>query len=226
MSIGIPEHNVPRARGGRALTVLLRKAVAKWGASAALCVVACLSTVSCATNWVAYNPYNLESADLARLSDLCHSVMGFSPSASLDQALWPGNPDPGSFSNQYRSCVSALSKSLQNVALAQETTEAQQACRDKGYKEGSPELATCALNAVNVAAAAPPQARLVVAQVPATQSPATSAPIPKYIPGREAYVCAQIGLVPPGGEFAHCVRRLEAAVVSITMNRNYDDAAE
>ena len=169
-----------------------------------------------------YNPNHVDNAQALRLGEICESVMGLRPSETLTDNLWPGNPDKGSRTNEYRGCIAVLSSSLQANATERAEKRAQEHCRADGLEAGSPELAVCILS---VAEAPPASNRIllagtadVIGQVRESQH---HAPLISTTPQREGLACAEIGLEPNEGAFTSCVEGLTRVMSARFMNELY-----
>ena len=93
--------------------------------------------MSCESTPIHYRVIN----QLTRLyRGICQTVMGPRPSDTLTNNLRPGNPDPGSSSDEYRGCIASLPHSMENVTAARVESQVDQNCRAKGLEPGSPEL--------------------------------------------------------------------------------------
>jgi hypothetical protein len=175
----------------------------------------CILLTACAAQ-PPYNPYHLASNPRTRVGELCEKVMRLRPQEPLQPGYWPGDPDPGFWTNSYRACVATLSQSLAQTAAAQESARTDARCRARGYRSGSAELATCVLTETDTRADSPPAA------AGAALAPHLTEPLPAIFSARkEEWVCAQIGLEPPGEPFSRCVKALERALLAKDMNYNY-----
>jgi hypothetical protein len=148
--------------------------------------------------------------------------LGLRAAEALGDNLWPENPDTGSFTNEYRSCVASLSVSLQAKTAALSERRAQDQCRSDGYEAGSPELAVCILSAVETGAE-PLGGQLaavghagVIGQTRASDPALTSTTLQ-----RVRLACAEIGLDPDEGAFTTCVEGLTRALSAKFMNEGY-----
>jgi hypothetical protein len=169
-----------------------------------------------------YNPQHLSAAQISQVDEICQKVMGLRPSDTLTDNLWPGNPDHGSSTNEYRGCVASLSHSMENIAAARAANQADQNCRAKGFEPGSSDFAVCALQAVE---AKPGSERIQLASLddkPFIEQARKDAPAP--VPGRvskERLACAEIGLEPKAAAFASCVQSLKAVRSARFMEEGY-----
>ena len=91
--------------------------------------LACVSIAAYATE-PTYNPQHLNAAQISQVDEICQTVMGLRPTDTLTDNLWPGNPDHGSSTNEYRGCVASLSHSIGNIRAARAESQADQNCRD------------------------------------------------------------------------------------------------
>jgi hypothetical protein len=169
-----------------------------------------------------YNPQHLSAAQISQVDETCQKVMGLRPSDTLTDNLWPGNPDHGSSTNEYRGCVASLSHSMENITAARAASQADQNCRAKGFEPGSSDFAVCALRAVE---AKPGSERIQLASLddkPFIEQARKDAPAP--VPGRvskERLACAEIGLEPKAAAFASCVEGLKAVRSARFMEEGY-----
>jgi hypothetical protein len=169
-----------------------------------------------------YNPQHLSAAQISQVDETCQKVMGLRPSDTLTDNLWPGNPDHGSSTNEYRGCVASLSHSMENITAARAASQADQNCRAKGFEPGSSDFAVCALQAVE---AKPGSERIQLASLddkPFIEQARKDAPAP--VPGRvskERLACAEIGLEPKAVAFASCVEGLKAVRSARFMEEGY-----
>jgi len=187
-----------------------------------LAALACCAAVmtACAAE-APYNPDNLGSDQLVRVSSICEKVMGLSPKEALDGGNWMGNDRLDYYTSHYRGCIVSLSDSLQNVADLQLTQQADADCRAKGLPAGSPDLALCVLNSVNRGARpATGQSTTTATAVPVSQNlPAASGSFfyasPHENVRREERACAALGLSPTQSAFRGCVKGLDDTFYAI-----------
>src|SRR3974390_525362 len=92
--------------------------------------IACVSMAARASG-PTYNPQHLGAAQISQVDEICQKVMGLRPSDTLTDNRWPGNPDPGLSTNEYRGCVASLSRSMENIAATRAESQADQNCRAK-----------------------------------------------------------------------------------------------
>jgi hypothetical protein len=71
--------------------------------------------------------------------------MGLSPSEPQTGGYWRGNDQLGYFTSHDRGCIVSLSDSLQLVDGSLVMQHAENDCRAKGFRTGSPDLALCVL---------------------------------------------------------------------------------
>lgn len=167
-----------------------------------------------------YNPDGLDNAGLARVADICHDVLGLSPSEPLVAGPWTGigAHELDSFSNHYQGCVASLSDTLHQAAMSQQTHAAQESCSATGLTTDSPGLALCVLRTVNGEPDPTPQsiasAKPVSAEVTITATPFYSAS-PHETARREQVACAALGLIPGSGTFDGCVKQLDATFFAL-----------
>jgi len=183
--------------------------------------IACVSTAAGASA-PTYNPQHLGSAQIAQVDEICQKVMRLRPSDTLTDNRWPGNPDQGSSTNEYRGCVASLSHSMQNIAATRAMSHADQNCRAKGLEPGSPDFAVCALRTVE---GEPDSERIQLASLnarPFLEQARTDAPAPVTGGVRnERLACAEIGLEPTAAAFASCVDGLTAVMSARSMEELY-----
>jgi len=183
--------------------------------------IACVSMAAGASG-PTYNPQHLGAAQISQVDEICQKVMGLRPSDTLTDNRWPGNPDPGLSTNEYRGCVASLSRSMENIAATRAESQADQNCRAKGLEPGGPDFAVCALRAVE---AEPGSERIQLASLdarPFLEQARTDAPAP--VAGRvskERLACAEIGLEPKAAAFPSCVASLEAVMAARFMEDLY-----
>ncbi len=113
--------------------------------TAASSAMAVLGISACAAATPAFNPDGLQEAQLSRVEQVCQTVMGLSPAERLVGGNWLGGTHLDYWTSRYRGCVTSLSDSVQSVGDMQAKQQADQACRAKGYADGSPDLALCVL---------------------------------------------------------------------------------
>jgi hypothetical protein len=160
-----------------------------------------------------YNPYNISSARLGEVSQICQQVMRLRPSAPLQENLWPGDPDPALETNDYRGCVASLSNSLAEAAIVRRDRIADEKCRASGLKPGSPAFGVCVVDASD-------------AKVQPAQDPAMPVvPLDQASPThrREEVACAEIGLEPGQAAFSSCLDRLRRTLTASQMNEDYSN---
>jgi hypothetical protein len=180
--------------------------------TAASCALAGASMTGCASTPTTYNPDNLGTADYARVTGICQTVMGLSPKEALSGGVWRHNDRLDYWTSHYRGCVVSLSDSLERVTDIEVTQQADEDCRAKGYKSGSPELALCVLRSVNSHPDSPSQASEATAMpVSEKLTPAGSffRSAPHETARREQVACAALGLEPAHGAFESCVKGLD-----------------
>jgi hypothetical protein len=165
----------------------------------ALAVFLSAGVASCATD-PHYNPDGLAAADVARLSTICQQVMGFRPSASLRDNLWPGSPDPASSTNDYRGCMASLSRSLQDMKATAAVSQASANCRAAGRENGASDSGACVVPAFELKQGS---GRAQMADVVI----GAGSFVPDRV-ARERQACTDIGAPEGQAAFATCVRRL------------------
>lgn len=219
-----PRYSLTPDRHATASTCSPRKSPARALASLAAALTgACLSLGAWAAT-PSYNPAHLGSAELSEVSEVCQSVMGFRPSAVLTHNLWTGDPDPATWTNDYRGCVATLSDSLQAVAAMRASLQAERDCLSKGLATSRSDLALCVLRAqqtpVRDAAllASSAGVPMVMPITPGARAQAAAGP-PK-----EDLACAKIGLDPNEAGFTECVRGLKSVLSARFMQDLYNNA--
>jgi hypothetical protein len=167
-----------------------------------------------------YNPDELGNDQYARVSNICQTVMGLSPSEALSGGYWMGNDRLDYWTSKYRGCIVSLSDSLQNAADTETTQRADANCRAKGFDSGSADLALCVLRSVNSrpepaatqpsgAAAMPVSEKLPVASGSYTYAS------PHEGVRRERAACAALGFEPGHEAFKSCVKGLDDTFYAI-----------
>jgi hypothetical protein len=174
---------------------------------------------------IPYNPDRLPAAQVAQVADLCVNVLGLNPHEGPVGGIYRGSPHLDDGVNHYQACVAALSDSLRDVAAANAAAQTNADCRAKGFASGTPGLATCVLRGMDsssrtqempAGAATPTDAGTPAPAVAAAARPSNFfLDSPRVTRRKEESACAQLGLVPPGGEFARCVRLLHDDFFSI-----------
>ncbi len=188
----------------------------KWqpglGKMARLAVVAAFAGSSvaiagCATA-APYNPDHLASDQAARLGQICESVMGLSAREPLmwgDAIIGDPHLEPGA--NHFMGCVTVLSDSLRAVSEVSQARAADADCRAKGLTDGSPALAQCVLSEQDARAPSSAPVHLTAVDDAApTKVGSMFFASPSETVRREKLACAAIGLEPPYGAFANCVK--------------------
>lgn len=170
--------------------------------------VAVLGIAACAAATPAFNPDGLQDTQLSRVSQVCQTVMGLSPSERLIGGNWLGGSHLDYRTSRYRGCVTSLSDSVNSVGETQSRQLADQTCRAKGYAQGSPDLALCVLQSARQTPE--PQA---VSQQQAVALPAARGSLFYASAGerhqREELACAAVGIEPIGDAFQACVSDLQ-----------------
>jgi len=184
---------------------------------AASCAILGASLSAC-TTVSTYNPEHLQSAQFARVSDICQNVMGLSPDETLQAGGQFRGPSAEDDTNHYRACVLSLSESLQGVAEAQLEQSTDAACAAKGLAPGSSDLALCVLNRLgNRPANGDSQISPVAESGEASPQSLTSYyRASAHDQGqREGLACASLGLDPAQNGFTNCVKKINQALRSI-----------
>jgi hypothetical protein len=179
---------------------------------AATCAMACASIVACAT-YSNYNPDHLSEAQYTKVAGICQNVIGLSPSEPRTGGYWRGNDELGHFTSHYRGCIVSLSDSLQLVDSSLVMQHAENDCRAKGFRTGSPDLALCVLQtAQSHPEPTPVQASAAAATAVSEKLPATESYFrasPRETVRHEQMACAALGLDPDKEAFGRCVKSLD-----------------
>jgi len=185
-------------------------------AAVACCAVAIASISACAAEQI-YNPDNLGNGQFARVSNICQSVMGLSPSEALSGGYWMGNDRLDYWTSKYRGCIVSLSDSLTSAMDNEVTQQADADCRAKGYGTGSPDLALCVLRSVNSSPSRPPTTAVAVpvSERPPAASGSYTYASPHENARREQVACAALGFEPSRGSFKSCVKGLDDTFYAI-----------
>jgi hypothetical protein len=167
-----------------------------------------------------YNPDRLPGDQVARMADLCVNVMGLNRHESPVGGIYRGSPHLDQGVNHYQACIAALSDALQNQAAASAARQATADCRAQGLVSESAPLAECVLRGINspakVGASSATDTVAMTANVAPSAAPSNFfLDSPRVTRRKEESACAQLGFVPPGGEFANCVRLLHDDFFSI-----------
>jgi hypothetical protein len=173
-------------------------------------VVASIS--ACAAEPI-YNPDSLGSDQFARVSNICQTVMGLSPSEALSGGYWMGNDRLDYWTSKYRGCIVSLSDSLQSAVDDEVTQQADARCRAKGFETGSSDLALCVLRSVNSRPDPAPTRTAAASATPVSEKmPAASGSYTYASPHenarREQAACAALGFEPSHAAFKSCVKGL------------------
>lgn len=189
----------------------------------AACALAGASVLSCATT--PYNPDNLPDVELARVADICQNVIGLSPSERPTGGNWLGNDRLDYWTSHYRGCILSLSDSLTRARDTQEVQRAEEDCRAKGLRRGSPELTLCVLQT----AGNRPESTTAPETTPST-APLMQPPLEQQFAARGSYyrasahetvrreqvACAALGISPADeNAFMSCVKSLSNTFYSI-----------
>ena len=143
-----------------------------------------------------YNPDHLAPDQIARVGEICHSVVG----------LPKGNY------TQYYACEEGLSQALATRLSSQRLIEARQDCLTKGLHPGTVPLADCELAS---------KARFYTASTDrpdALETPSNGSAGSYFsasngeVHRRAQRACAQIGYDPVSSGFANCVAGLESSL--------------
>jgi len=156
-----------------------------------------------------FNPDRLPADQMVLVNHICRDVMGLNPQESQIGGVYRGSPhlDPGV--NHFQACVASLSDSLNATAKAEAANQAQRDCDARGLQPATAEHAQCMLQAM--------QSRPVILTATAVTTPQTKpGPVsnffldsPRQTRRKTQVACAQLGLDPPDGAFARCVKRMQ-----------------
>ena len=127
----------------------------------------CVGVATCAAA-APYNPDHLPSAQLARIVDICHNVLGLERSERPSAGVWPGRVHLPHVVSRYQGCIVSLSDSLQQATPQPRAAKGrtnpiaagsflyasgseiarreQQACEALGFMPPSGRLAACTRN--------------------------------------------------------------------------------
>ncbi|MEA3180634.1 MAG: hypothetical protein QOI59_4157 [Gammaproteobacteria bacterium] len=179
---------------------------------AAMCAMACAGIVACATH-SPYNPAHLSEAQYTKVAGICQNVMGLSPSEPQTGGYWRGNDQLGYFTSHYRGCIVGLSDSLQLVDGSLVMQHAENDCRAKGFRTGSPDLALCVLQtAQSQSEPTPVEGSAAAATAVSVKLPTAGSyyrASPQEAVRREQMACAALGLDPAKEAFDRCVKKLD-----------------
>jgi hypothetical protein len=179
-------------------------------------VLAGAGMVGCASA-APYNPDRLGESDFARVEGICQNVMGLSPEERPTGGNWLGNDSLDYWTSHYNGCVLSLSDSLRAVQDTQATQQADEACRAKGLRPGTPDLALCVLQTANSHFAASSSNTATVMGISAnlTASGSFYSAAPYETVSREAVACAALGLSPAQSAFKTCIKDLDDTFYTI-----------
>ena len=206
------KRNVFKYRSPTILTRLL---------TAASCASAILSASAGAATPPVFNPDHLSDSQLARVSQVCRTVMGLSPREPLSGGDWLGESRLDYWTSHYRGCVMSLSDTVQSITGTREVQQADHSCRAKGYATGSPDLALCVLNSSHRAPGVPGAPLTPATLMPSTEKlPQATGSFfyasPRETRHREELACAAVGIERTGGgALSTCVDNLERIFFSI-----------
>jgi hypothetical protein len=182
------------------------------------CAMAGASMIGCATP-PARDAQTQGSAAVARVAGICQNVMGLSPTERLTGGNWLGNDKLDYWTSHYRGCIVSLSDSLQNVRDTEVVRQAEEQCRAKGLRSGSPDLALCVLQTANEHPEPTESQSAAAGQTPVSEKFAAAGSYyfasPHETARREQVACAALGLSPAEAEFKSCVQQLSATFYSI-----------
>jgi hypothetical protein len=161
-----------------------------------------------------YNPDHLNVDQAARIADICRTTVGLNPKESPVLGVYLGSPHLDPEVSHYQACVAGLSDSVQAATEGQIAVQADQTCRSKGFDAASAGLAECVLQSLRTMPAASTDQAIQKGAALVSQSDAP--PVtqnffyasPRETRRREELACARLGLEPPYGAFANCVKLL------------------
>jgi hypothetical protein len=150
-----------------------------------------------------YNPSNLPSPQLERVSRICESVVGVHRGEE-----------------HFDSCLESLSGSLAGAAQDSGMQRARGDCLAKGYAANSPALAECTLRAGSAQASwgAADVSDGAGGEPGMTKSYFYASPSEAH--RREQLACARLGLDPTGGAFDSCVASLQSSLFAADHPQN------
>lgn len=162
-----------------------------------------------------YNPDKLPQEQMVRINEICRDVMGLNPQESPVGGVYRGSPhlDPGV--NHFQACVASLSDSVTTTAAAQAAKPPRADCGARSMQPNTPQHAQC----VPQTTASRPLVLTTTAAATPVQSPRQvgnfflDSPRQKRL--KTEVACAQLGLDPPDGAFAQCVKRMHDNFFSI-----------
>jgi hypothetical protein len=189
--------------------LLWRKVVASFAGTVAFA----FASIAVGATTSPYNPDHLGNDQVAQVAGICQTAMGLSPKEPPVFGIPLGDPHLDRNVSHYQVCIASLSDSLQSLAESRLAQQADQECRAEGDASHSPELAACVLQRVDAspkpgaANASNPTVGLESAKNETRAGDFFDAS-PHETRRREEVACARIGLEPPYGAFANCVKLL------------------
>jgi len=164
-----------------------------------------------------YNPDCLGEGDFALVEGICQNVMGLSPKERPTGGNWLGNDHLNYWTSHYNGCVLSLSDSLRAVQDTQGIQQADEACRAKGLRPGTPDLALCVLQTANSHSAPSSSNATTTMRISAnlTASGSFYSAPPHATVSREALACAALGLSPARSPFEACIKNLDDTLYTI-----------
>jgi len=184
----------------------------RWGIGILLSLTS-LGMTACASTASVYNPDHLRDDQAGTIANICQGTLGLNPKESPVLGVYMGSPHLDAQVSHYQACIASLSDSVQRVTDAATAGQADQECRARGFGSGSPALAECVLDRLHdernsISASTSPAGAITAAdslQHPVGSFFYASAGETRR---REELACAQLGLEPPNGHFADCVKLL------------------
>lgn len=172
---------------------------------------ACATLLGCASA-AAYDPDHLGTARVTRIAEICQTTLGLSPKEPPVLGVYLGSPHLDREVSHYQVCIASLSDSVLDQAEQAVASEAHRQCRDKGLSPGSEDLAVCILQRVE-ADSQHTVASAFNGTVMREEKSYQSRPVqsffyasPRETRHRVELACARLGLEPPYGDFAKCVK--------------------
>jgi hypothetical protein len=182
---------------------------------AATVAVAFVGLAGCASA-APYNPDRLSADQAQQVGQICQNVMGLSPREPMmwgDALIGDPHLEPGA--NHYQACVTVLSDQLQSVSAVSLAGQADADCRARGYAVGTPGLAECVLQSEQTRATSARVDAVAMDTTPRSHVGSMMLASPGETDRREQRACAALGLEPPYGAFANCVKDMTDSFYAI-----------
>jgi hypothetical protein len=177
-----------------------RRSARSWrGVTAMLAAALTLASIADCAMAGPYNPDNLPTDQVARIGEVCQSVIGVQPGES-----------------HYVRCVVSLTGSLHNLSRGHALAQARQSCLRQGVEPETAELSACVLRSAQTtplpAWAPPPATSSANDTGGARTSKSYFYASPREVHRRVEASCAQLGFDPRSDSFARCVASLRASL--------------